>query len=385
MDFFDGYILVAFFLTIGYIVLIFVMTFGLHQSLKQQIKPIQNHSTRVSVIIPTRNETLNIHSCLNDLLQQDYPRNFFEVIVTDDFSEDQTCEVVQSFIKQHPEFPVSVIDPKGLFPPETGKKKALTRAIDAATGELIITTDADTTHEKSWISSIAIFFIAYKPQMILGPVVFRGEKNMLQKIQSLEFIGLMAITAGSVWLKLPLMCNGANLTFRKEAFQKTGGYEDNYQFSSGDDMFLLLKFMRAYGKKAIMFLGNPQAITYTQAEKTLGGFLNQRIRWISKSRGYSDPWLIFISIYTWMVNFTLLAGMVIGFIDPHFLGVSLVLWFAKILTEYLLVLRMSRFCNKTYLLNYYFLAQLFQWVYVTILGIVGNFLPYRWKGRAIKR
>jgi len=385
MGFFEGYIVLSFFLTAGYIVLIFLFTFGLRQILKQKVDPVQNHSTKVSIIIPTRNETLTILPCLNDLINQEYPRNLFEIIVTDDFSEDNTCELVHAFIKQYPEFPVSIVSLKGFVPKEIGKKKALSRAINMATGELIITTDADTTHENTWISSIVNFFVVHEPQMILGPVAFQQEKNFLQKIQSLEFMGLMGVTAGAAWLKLPLMCNGANMAFRKEAFIKTGGYHDNYQYTSGDDMFLLSKFIKVFGKKTVMFLGNPKAITYTQAEQSWSGLLHQRIRWISKSHGYSNGWLIFLSIYTWLVHFILFAGIFIGFFDPHLIGVSLALWSAKILAEYSLVLRMSEFFNKKHLLNYYFPAQLFQWIYVSILGLLGNFLPYRWKGRIIKR
>lgn len=385
MGFFEGYILFSIFLTAGYILLIFVFTFGLRQALRQKVKPGRNHSTRVSVVIPTRNEALTILQCLNDLINQDYPQNLFEVIVTDDFSEDYTCDFIQSFIKQHPEFPLSIVSLKGYAPTETGKKKAITRGINAATGELIITTDADTTHKNAWISTIVNFFVVHKPQMVLGPVAFQNEKNFLQKVQSLEFMGLMAITAGAAWLKQPLMCNGANLAFRKESFLKAGGYDDNYQFASGDDMFLLSKFIKVFGKQTVMFLGNPHAITYTQAERSWSGFINQRIRWISKSRGYSDPWLLFISSYTWLVHFILLAGVFIGLMDLHLFGVSLVLWFALILAEYPLVLSMAGFFNKNSLLNYYFPAQLFQWIYVSILGFLGKFLPYHWKGRTIRR
>ena len=385
MEFIEGYTILTLSLTIGYVILIFAFTFGLNQVLKQKVIPGHDQTTRVSVIIAARNEELNILPCLVDLLNQDYPRDLFEVIVTDDFSEDRTCEFVKSFIHQHPEFPLSVISPERKSPVGTGKKQALTRAINSASGELIITTDADTTHGRSWISSIVNYYFAYKPQMILGPVCFQNEKNILQKIQSLEFLGLMAITAGSVWLKLPLMCNGANLSFRKEAFHETGGYQDNYRFASGDDMFLMLKFLKAYGKKTVMFLGDPKAITYTGAEKTWSGFLNQRIRWISKGHGYTDPWVVFVAVYTWLVNFTLLTGVVFGFFAPRFLGISIVLWLAKILSEFLPVFRMSKFSNKTNLLNHYFLAQLFQWIYVSIIGILGNFLPYQWKGRSINK
>jgi len=84
--------------------MIFLFTYGLYQTLNKKSSNIKNYSTKVSIIIPVRNEASTIIQCLNDMLCQDYPDQLFEVIVSDDFSEDHTPEFVQKFIKQHPEF-----------------------------------------------------------------------------------------------------------------------------------------------------------------------------------------------------------------------------------------------------------------------------------------
>src|SRR6476469_6201765 len=62
----------------------------------QPDKAQKNSSTFVSVIIAARNEEHNIVACLHSIIDQDYPTELFEVIVVDDFSEDQTADVVNS-------------------------------------------------------------------------------------------------------------------------------------------------------------------------------------------------------------------------------------------------------------------------------------------------
>jgi hypothetical protein len=51
------------------------------------------------------------------------------------------------------------------------------------------------------------------------------------------------------------------------------------------------------------------------------------------------------------------------------------------LLEFPMVGIMARFFGKRKLIGYYFIAQVFQLVYVPVAGMLGLVLPYRWKGR----
>src|SRR5580658_2251141 len=55
-------------------------------------------TTRISVLIPARNEEKNIVDCLRSLAQQNYPKDRFEVIVLDDHSTDDTAAAVNAFV-----------------------------------------------------------------------------------------------------------------------------------------------------------------------------------------------------------------------------------------------------------------------------------------------
>ncbi|MCK9422238.1 MAG: glycosyltransferase [Bacteroidales bacterium] len=390
MGFIEIFVGILALLLLGYGFIIISFTWGLYKL--DDLSPVENfttshhHSftTSVSVIIPVRNESRNITRILDEMRRQDYPDNLVEVIVTDDFSVDDTCKVAEHFIRQFQSFPLKLIDSKCIHAGETGKKKAIERAINMAKGDLILCTDADTCRESHWISSMVTCFENGNAKIILGPVVFQNENNLLQKIQSVEFIGLMGVTAGSASLGYPVMCNGANLAYPSIAFRDSGGFEGNKQFVSGDDQFLLAGIKNKFGRNSVRFQYDRSAIVRTDPAKTLTGFINQRLRWVSKGRGYRDPYIIAVAIITYLTHFFLLSGMISGFWWPEMFFVSFFLWLGKILLDYPMVLIMTRFFGKSKILGYYFIAQVFQLLYVVTIGPIGLIFPFTWKGRKRK-
>ncbi|MCX6280408.1 MAG: glycosyltransferase [Bacteroidetes bacterium] len=347
----------------------------------------QRHTgtAKISVVLPVRNEARVITFCLDDLALQDYPADFFEIIVSDDLSEDYTSEKVRHWIYEHPSLRVTLLQADKISSENAGKKKAIERAIAVATGDIILATDADTVHGTSWISAMARSFRNPSVSMVLGPVGFTGEKGLFQNIQVLEFLGIMGVTAGSANLCFPLMCNGANLAYRKEAFLETGGYTGNRVFNSGDDQFLMMNFRKQLGGGSLVFLKDRNAITLTSPSITWNDFWEQRLRWVSKSRAYRDPWVILSGTLTFGFPFLILTGGILGIFNPAILLLSSFLWFVKILVEYPLVWLMAGFFNKKHLLNYYFAAQVFQFFYSLTAGVAGQFSRYTWKGRSFRR
>jgi len=371
----------------GYFILTF--TLGLYKLDKQCRSgsysgnhDLNGFNARVTVIIPTRNEIRNITRILDEIRNQDYPVHLLDVIVSDDFSTDHTCAFVERFMHHYPGFPLVLVNPKdkGHLGGE-GKKRAIERAIRVSKGELVLATDADTHRGSRWVSAMVSAFSDRRVKMVLGPVVFQNEKNVLQKIQSLEFAGLMGVTAGAAYLGRPVMCNGANLAYTVESFQATGGFRENHQFASGDDQFLMAGIKEMQGGRAIVFQYDRLAVVWTEAEKSFSGFINQRLRWASKGSGYRDPYMITVALVTYLVHFFLLTGMLASFWWPRLFFITFFLWIVKILLDYPLVLMMTRFFGKQGLLGYYFISQVFQLVYVVAIGLSGLVVPFYWKGR----
>ncbi len=103
---------------------------------------------KVSVILPARNEEEFIGKCLDSLIDQDYQN--YEVIVIDDSSDDNTRKIISEYTKKSSKIiPVSAQSkPEGWM----GKNWACMEGYRKATGELLLFTDADTTHSKNVIS-----------------------------------------------------------------------------------------------------------------------------------------------------------------------------------------------------------------------------------------
>ena len=103
---------------------------------------------KVSVILPARNEENFIEKCLNSLLDQDYEN--YEIITIDDRSEDRTGDIIKRLAEKNPKVVYVMAEPK---PKEwMGKNWACFEGFKRATGELLLFTDADTTHSKKIIS-----------------------------------------------------------------------------------------------------------------------------------------------------------------------------------------------------------------------------------------
>ncbi len=102
----------------------------------------------VSIILPSRNEEKYIEKCLDSLLRQDYPN--YEIIAINDSSSDKTGEIIKRYCISHSNIIYVDAEPK----PEgwTGKNWACYQGYLKSKGNLILFTDADTTHALTTIS-----------------------------------------------------------------------------------------------------------------------------------------------------------------------------------------------------------------------------------------
>ena len=312
---------------------------------------------------------------------QDYPLNLLQVIVSDDFSDDGTREQVLKFANQHPEISVVLVIPSVDDPGQSGKKMTVTRAISRSTGDIILATDGDTWRSSGWVRSMTREFADQSVMMTLGPVTYPAGSSLLQEMQRYEFAGIMGSTAGAAAVGQPVMCNGANLAYRRTTFEAVGGFRDNLQFSSGDDQFLMDSVKRMYGGKSIRFVFDREAMVKTDAEQTIPGFIHQRIRWMSKSRGYRDPIVIITGLATLLLVFLIFVGMTVGFFFPRIFGISCLMLLIKLMADLLMVKPVFDLSGSRINPVYYILAHIFQVLYVPVLSVAALFMPFRWKGR----
>lgn len=328
---------------------IFLLT-KIYMSLKK-IQPYNPHETSevfVSVIVACKNEEKNLHSLLSDIAAQDYNPESFEVIIIDDNSTDSTNKIASGF--------TGIKNFKVLRNPGAGKKKSIKAGIEACTGELVITTDADCRMGIKWIKTISSFYSEHRPQMILGPVAIEGTKDFFNRFQELEFLSLQGVTAGMAMGRNPVMCNGANLSFTKEVYNLNSAnlHEEKV---SGDDIFLLHSVKGKKGNK-ILWLESPDAQVTSETSKTLSSFLQQRARWISKTGSYNDRYTQILAIVTFVTILLELFLLISVFFNPVFLIVLLAVFLLKSLPDFLILRNTTIRYKKKNLLWFFLPAQL---------------------------
>jgi cellulose synthase/poly-beta-1,6-N-acetylglucosamine synthase-like glycosyltransferase len=347
--------------------------------------------TKISVIIPARNEEENIAACLDSVCNQSYPRELFEVLVVDDHSTDNTAAIVKLYERKN----VKLISLKDFVQDALNsyKKKAIEIAIAQSTGELIVCTDADCLVTENWLQTIAAFYEQYQPQFIAAPVAINCSNKFIEFFQGLDFMTLQGITGASVYKKIHSMCNGANLAYTKKAFKAVGGFAGIDTIASGDDMLLMHKIYKQWPDK-VMFLKSKEAIVQTQPVNSISEFFNQRIRWASKADKYDDKRIFVVLLLVYLVNVMLLALPVFAVfnnvqytilhVQCSMFGVWLLLMLLKTLVELLFLYPVAKFFNKQSMLWLFSLMQPFHILYTVIAGWLGKFGSYKWKGRQVK-
>lgn len=332
----------------------------------------------LSVIIPARNEEKNITALLNALSQQTYPKEFFEIIVIDDYSIDRTAEKVKTF--NLPNIVLIQPDASSEF---SSKKKAIEAGIKIAKGELIITTDADCIPTKSWLQTINDFYVKNDAAFIAAPVKFFHNNSIVQIFQVLDFLTLQGITAASVSANFHTMCNGANLAYKKEAFQQVNGFEGIDKVATGDDMLLMYKIWKKHPGKTF-YLKNKEAIVSTQPMRTWKDFFMQRKRWASKTLVYDDYRIIAVLAFVYLLNCLFLVLIAASLFNSFYWWYVLGFWIAKTFIELPFVYDVAKFYNERKLVKYLFFFQPIHIFYTVFVGLASQFGKYEWKGRKTK-
>ena len=226
----------------------------------------------VSVIIPAYNEEKSIAGTIESILQTDYPKNKFEVIVVDDGSKDKTYKIALKYKKKG----IRVFTKKN-----EGKGSALNLGISKSRGEIILTMDADTFVDPKSVRNMINYFKNEKVMAVTPTMLVHNPRSLWQKIQYMEyylgvFLRKALATLGSVYVT-----PGALSAYKKKFFEKYGGYDVG---NLTEDFEISLRIQ----SKGYIIENSEESPVYTIVPKTFRALLIQRRRWY---RGYiSNLW-----------------------------------------------------------------------------------------------
>lgn len=127
--------------------------------------------------------------------------------------------------------------------------------------------------------------------LLLLPILMRGDSSLFGRMVEMEFVCLQAVSAGWALRGKPAMANGAGMVFTHNLYV---GHNQHLTYASGDDMFLLQHAI--WTQAPVGYVAEGEAVVTTGAPETLGTYLRQRVRWLSKAGGYRMPWVQVVAI-----------------------------------------------------------------------------------------
>ncbi|HIB57747.1 MAG TPA: glycosyltransferase [Candidatus Marinimicrobia bacterium] len=334
----------------------------------------------VSIVIPAKNEAKNIVNILNNLSQQTYPEDLFEVIVVDDKSQDYTATIVNDFMGNISN--LQLLSTAGVESSLRYKKHPLNLGIRKSQGEILLLTDADCTVSSNWIAAMVSSFTE-NVGMVIGYSEASPVRTITQKLEALDFLMLLSAARGSAALGDPYACTGQNLAYRRQAFDAVEGFSAFASQVGGDDTLLMQQIKRQTSWE-IVFSPDPDSFVKSTPQETAWGFITQRIRWATDTLQVwkTDPLFFGIIVVTFLANLLSLTFPFMLFNNPLLIPIVCYGLCAKFAVEGAVMLKGTSFFNRQELRSVYLLWFLLQIPYITFMGLLsffGNFLP--WGGK----
>ena len=253
-------------ITIGIARAIILSALALIQARREsrRVFPPIDPDTFVTVMIPAFNEELVIERAVHGVLASTDVR--IEVIVIDDGSSDATSAVVHAAFAHDPRVKLLTLE-------NGGKARALNRALDLATGEIVIALDADTQFEPTTIARLARWFVDPTLGAVAGNAKVGNRVNLLTRFQAVEYITAQNLERRALArLDAMAVVPGAVGAWRLAAIKQVGGYPDD---TLAEDQDLTIAIQRAGWKVTY----DQYAVAWTESPETIKGLAKQRFRW----------------------------------------------------------------------------------------------------------
>jgi len=285
MDFFNQVAEVGFFLLAGIcgLLLAFQLYYLLSVYSKLAFYKIPSKQDNVplplSVIICARNEEDNLRANLPKILHQDYPE--FEVILVNDFSEDDTKWLLKDLCTEYPHLKVVEIAEHVRL--KHGKKFAVTLGIKGARYEHLVFTDADCVPASDqWLRHMADSFGGGE-EIVLGYSPYNKRPGFLNTLIRFETFHT-AMSYLSYALKgNPYMGVGRNLGYTKSLFFRGKGFAAHMHIPSGDDDLFVNQNANPHNTTICI---HPDAHVWSEPKTTFAAYYRQKTRHAGAAKAY---------------------------------------------------------------------------------------------------
>lgn len=224
-----------------------------------------------SVVIPAYNEGVSVHRSLSSLVEQDYPKSLYEVIVVNDGSKDETAQRVSEFIAKNFGTTIKLVNQEN-----SGKANALNNGIcNYARGELIMCLDADSSLHPQALSNSVKYFEDTRVMGLSANVKILPGDGLLNLTQQFEYLVCYQMKRAQAIFNAEYIIGGVGSSFRKSFLEKIHYYDIN---TITEDIDLTLKILKQGNKKHRVMYGS-DVIAYTESVHNLNDLIAQRFRW----------------------------------------------------------------------------------------------------------
>ena len=265
----------------------------------------------VSVIIPAYNEEKYIGKCLEEWVNQDYPKDKYEILVYDGMSTDKTAEIVKDFQRRYPELVKYRKNPK------RRQVYAFNMGIQEARGDFFIIFGAHAYPERNFLRKSVETFLKVKakePKLVgVGGKIIKLYENRLAKFVALIYSSPLS-GASSFWFeeKPHFAKTVAFALYDKKIAEEIGGFDED--MIVGNDF----EFNLRINKRGYKLFFSPEIRSYYYARSTWRGFLRQSfnygaVKGVAIRKGYFSPlWLFplfflgfealfpFVGLFRWL-------------------------------------------------------------------------------------
>ncbi|MDB5219513.1 MAG: Hyaluronan synthase [Myxococcaceae bacterium] len=230
----------------------------------------------VTVVVPLFNEGKQIYDTLQSLLALDYPHEKLSIIVVDDRSTDDSWMWAQKAAAENPRV-TAIRNAHNM-----GKRRGINNAVRHATSEIIVSVDSDVIVDSMAVRRLVRRFTDKKVAAVGGRVhVLNANENWLTRMQAIKYwFGYEYMKDIERSFKSVMCLSGCLTAYRRDVLIELEPILENrrlfgVEIKYGEDRFLTRQIIKR-GYQTVFTL---DAVCWTIAPKTLGGYFNQQLRW----------------------------------------------------------------------------------------------------------
>lgn len=188
---------------------------------------------KFSVIIITRNRAKLLSGVLESVVNQNYDKEKYEIIVVDNNSNDCTLLLVNKLKESYPML-------KYVYEPEIGMSKARNRGAQIAKGEILAFIDDDGIAESNWLKNYELLYEAYSEFISWGgriELIFMSFKPKWLTEELMIALSYINISKNEIKLSFPDHPFGCNFSVKREYYMKVGGFIENIKNCNEEKAF----------------------------------------------------------------------------------------------------------------------------------------------------